>query len=900
MRACYLPTPRTWLLALLLAFGLASPARAVDPTLTKIIEYVSIALGEPALKDAVPLIECVKDKGAAACFNLQDMAQTEGKKAAKQYLPDDPKIKAAVDIVKAAYAQDYLKVLEIGGVKLLPPLGCGLVFQVPEPVKGLVCNEQIFNKVSSLSGPVVKQVIVTIKNPSAGNLWALVTVMDTQLACTVVKATVGNVPGLNEVCGPLGEVIEFAKDVGKEAVKAGKEAGKFLLDTGEALAKGLGGALEGACEGIGLCDSGGKKLMSANQYYKYRLFPRIHDRVVARLAIGQQDLGHDPASLKACLGYYLYDLYNTNPAFKQFAPKIKQTCDGLGTRLHQDAHALAQAFAAAPKAYFDASVKALVVTQAVEGHGQNKMAGYRKSVVGNCVTALRNTFPIPEPTQPGSTAWGITCEKVGDLFQNAYLAEEQKLTGLMQQLEAQGCKKEQKSIYAAYKLACSTYEGFHTCQAGYDGKLPCALDMKKADTALADAILKQLGTKRCKIQNEFKTVPCPKKDGTLGTCPQAEKHVLCSRPWKADQCKGLLAKLAGKGAANSAVRCGGDPTGLAVFTKLEGQASAIINKLNGGSGVIGTQEGLGDVKGKASTGSGSCKTTWDPLAITCSGGELLTHPEISLPACTADPNQDGADAPCHTGPLSMKLAQEAMAIGGVNQNENLVLPPAALPARPYGGRVRAEPGVRGDVPGTGGRLAAPPDARASLPLAQPDLAPSTRLDIGAMPATWGGMIALDSRGLAPTRDGGCLATVQGGVHNLGATTSGPFVSAWRVGGLPVATRQHPPLLAGASEMRSERLALRPGLNLLEYMVDSANQVAEVNETNNLARISLNLTGSCGTGAALSAPHVMPMPAPTPLVPAMQRATPVPPTLAPLPAPVNVMPIRGSGRSAPQR
>ena len=85
------------------------------------------------------------NKGAAACFDVAGMAQSEGKKAVKQFMPDDPKVKAAVDIIKAAYAEDYLKVLEIGGVKLLPPLGCGLVFQLPELIKGLLCNEQVFN-----------------------------------------------------------------------------------------------------------------------------------------------------------------------------------------------------------------------------------------------------------------------------------------------------------------------------------------------------------------------------------------------------------------------------------------------------------------------------------------------------------------------------------------------------------------------------------------------------------------------------------------------------------------------------------------------------------------------------------------------------------------------------------
>lgn len=904
---------RALVATLLLALALATPARAVDPTLAKIIEYISIALGEPALKDAVPLIECVKDKGAATCFDVAGMAQSEGKKAVKQFMPDDPKVKAAVDIIKAAYAQDYLKVLEIGGVKLLPPLGCGLVFQVPEPVKGLVCNEQVFNKVSSLSGPVFKQLIVTIKNPSAGNLWGLVTVMDTKLACTVVKATVGNVPGLDEVCGPLGEVIEFAKDVGAEAIKAGKEAGKFLLDTGEAIVKGVGGAVEGACEGIGLCDGDGKKLMSADQYYKYRLFPRIHDRVVARLAKGQQDLGHDPTSLKACLSYYLYDFYKTH--MPSVAPKVKQSCDGLGARLHKDAHALAQAFAAAPQAYFDASVKGLVSAYAVEGYGQNKLASYRKSVVGYCLTSMRNSFPIPEPTQPGATAWGIACDKVGGLFQTAYLAEEQKLAGTMQQLGALGCVKEQKSVYVNYKLACSTYEGFQACKLAHDGKLPCSLDMKEADTALADAILKQLGTKRCKIQDEFKTVPCPKKDGTLGACPQAGKHILCSRPWKLDQCKDLLAKLAGSGAANSAVKCEGDAAGLAAFAKLEGQASTIINKLNGGGGVIGTKEGLGNVKGKASAGSGSCKTTWDPLVITCPGGEHLAHPEISLPACAADPQQDGADQACQGGPPSMKMAREAIARAVVEQDQPVAsfTPPSApgpagsaritreQPLPPFrsapglldAGRTGPAPAIR-DTPSFGtGRLMPATELApggGSSPAGQADLMPAPRIEINGRPAAWGGTVALDGSGLGQGRAGGCEVAIRSGVLNAGTAAGGPYTTAWRVGGRPAATRQRQPLSMGATDMQTEQIVLRPGLNMLDFVVDSGDQVREANEGNNQARVSVNLARDCEAGASLRAPVIMRTPALAPFaVPAMPAA----PTMAIPPAP------EGS-RAAPRR
>ena len=100
----------SFLTALIFAIGLAIPAHAVDPVLKKVIAAVSFALGEPALNDALPLIECIIAKGPLACVDVKGIAESEGKQAVKQYLPDDPKIKATVEIIKAADANDYLKV----------------------------------------------------------------------------------------------------------------------------------------------------------------------------------------------------------------------------------------------------------------------------------------------------------------------------------------------------------------------------------------------------------------------------------------------------------------------------------------------------------------------------------------------------------------------------------------------------------------------------------------------------------------------------------------------------------------------------------------------------------------------------------------------------------------------
>lgn len=830
-----------------------TPARAADPTLVKVIEVVAVALGEPALKDAVPLIECIVNKGPLACVDVKGVAETEGKKAAKQYIPDDPKIKAAVEIIKAAFAKDYLRVLEVGGVKLLPPLACGLVFQVPGPLKELVCNKAVFDKVSGLSGPVFKQLILTVKSPSLGNIWALVTVMDADLACSVIKTTVGDFPGLDEVCGPFGEVIDFAKDVGEQAAKAGKKAGKFLLDTGEGIVNGAGDALESACKGIGLCDSDGKKLMSANEYYKYRLFPWIHDRVVLRLVNGQQNLGHDDGSMKACLNYYLYDLYKGFAP--SLAPKIKTACENLGARLHKDADALAQAFAAAPAPYFEKAVKSLVPIFAVEGYGQNKSTGYRKFIEMTCLPNMRGTFPIPEPINQGTTGWDHTCKKVGGLFTVAYKAEEQKLTGAMQNLVAAGCFPPAGWVSSqGLKLECDSYSGYKSCLEALSPGLEkkhCSVNPQKADAKLAKSIVDQLGKKRCRAEGV---------------------NVICTRPWKVDKCGSLLAYLTGVAAAGSKVQCKGDAIAVVGFLVLSKQAADIVLTLNGGS-----KQG-GGLETFILPSAQACKTIWDPLAITCKAQETLAaHPEINLPSCPSDPNQDGADQPCYAGPYSMKMAKEVAEKAGVQQGA-LILPGKAAAdteSKPDGARKRqAFP-----APELIGKPPVDTPVRSTGFVSLPDLAFAPQVTIGNRAVNWGGTLSLTGNEVMAVRGGGCEAAVQATLVNLGIGASGPFDSSWKIGGRQAATKSSAGIAPGTSDTLQGMLRLRPGINVVEIQIDTRRQVQESNEENNQARFVLHLTGQCQGMAPI--PGLRAMPSPPATAPTRIQHAPPAGTLLPL-------------------
>ena len=863
---------RGGLLALLLAFA-ATPARAVDiQSLFKdLCQYGVLDSDTCAAKT---LVDCLVKTGG----NMDALLKCAG-----DY---DPKAKAFIDIYFAAKKPDYVKLIELAG----PVVACqgASVVLPPGLPKDILCSE--------LLAPLVKSSFSTaaqIYQAAVDQNWAkLIYLAGPGLGCEVIDKYVGGIPGQELLCGTVAKVIEEAVKIGKDAAKAGKAAGEFLWDTGSDIISGVGGALEGACEGIGLCDDGGKKLMSGSQYYTYRLFPLIHDRVLARLASGQQHLGHDSASLQACLKYYQYDLYANHPMFKQLAPKVKQGCETLGARLHKEADAMAVMFAAAPTPYFEASVKPLIAAWIVSGPGSGKDA---QSVTQQCVNHMRAKLPIPEPSKPGTTAWDQVCKQVVSLFNTAYAAEKNKIAAAIKPLEAQGCK--QKLSLTEFKVACASYEGFAACQAAYTPMLPCALIKNQADVALADALLKQLGSKRCKIVDEVKTLPCPNQGGTIGTCKVAEKHLLCARPWKVEQCAALLGKLAGKNVPSSSVKCKGDMAGLAAFAKLEGQASALINQLNGGGGVIGTKPGFGDAKAKASAGAGSCKPTWDPLAITCDQSEIAAHPEIALPACPPDPNKDGADLPCYAGFSSIKPLHQAKT-GFFVPSGPLVLPEANNPAGPpTGGPIQALPalGLRQARPLSPererpARVVAPSHGLAALAVPQADLALAQRIRIAGRSMAAGDVILLSAQELHHGR-GGCEAIVETPVLNGGTTASGPFEVLWQVGGLGAASSIFTDIASGASQTQRAKLPLRPGINVLEVRIDASGRVAESNEANNQGRFVVNLSGDCGTGTrALPAPTATGTPpagmlaprAPTPGIaaPDLRRPPPARPHTAP--------------------
>ena len=146
---------------------------AVDPGLQTLIDVLAIALGEPALRDAAPMIDCVINNGPDACFDVKGLAEAQGKKAVAKFIPTDPMIQAVVAIIQAVNKRDWLKVLELTGTDVLLRVACHAGLTVVGPVQGFVCNGP-FDKVMHMAKPVIRTVLIFVGDPTPKHLLAVI------------------------------------------------------------------------------------------------------------------------------------------------------------------------------------------------------------------------------------------------------------------------------------------------------------------------------------------------------------------------------------------------------------------------------------------------------------------------------------------------------------------------------------------------------------------------------------------------------------------------------------------------------------------------------------------------------------------------------------------------------
>lgn len=133
--------------------------------------------------------------------------------------------------------------------------------------------------------------------------------------------------------------------------------------------------------------------------------------------------------------------------------------------------------------------------------------------------------------------------------------------------------------------------------------------------------------------------------------------------------------------------------------------------------------------------------------------------------------------------------------------------------------------------------------------ALPDISPEGQVVIGGMGVPWGHTASANAARATSTANGICFFPIRYTVRNTGAKPSGAFHSAWTSSQGPVPREKAWPSLApGTMSAQTETIGLKPGRNELILTLDSRRECAESDEADNRVRITIVLTGECGTPA----------------------------------------------------
>jgi hypothetical protein len=410
------------------------------------------------------------------------------------------------------------------------------------------------------------------------------------------------------------------------------------------------------------------------------------------------------------------------------------------------------------------------------------------------------------------TAIGWACNKVVALLTDAVAAYKmQVLKPLVAKQTAAGCVAVKSTNFVVpdmLVIRCDSYEGYQQCYgsplgkpaASAPGVARCEIG-SAAHKKLADKIIKSLGSKRCEM-----------KMASYGNV----YLISCTRPWKVEQCQTLLtAASPGLNAGQVQVQCQSKDQlkNEPAFSLAKKQAQDILNKLNGVKkvGSVQTQDGKTEGLVLVPPVKPCRHADPDPLSISCPGNpQAPAEMKVNLPACAPDPGMDGADAVCYAGPLTASKPVDAVV--------------AAKPAA----------------------VASGPDLTAQ--------AGAMLLRRGGSDKTqWGSSLTVSDKQALGTQDGKCHFGVHFVLANAGSAASGPFEFSLAAPGSAPAVRRSGPLAPGATGSHEIYVYLRPGANVVRLDVDSARQVPEGNENNNVLTLNVNVDGSCGGRAAGPAP-----------------------------------------------
>lgn len=816
---------------ILFTIGFA-PVNHAD-TLDSILDIlVTTGFVDPAVRDARPLISCMINSPPEQCADA--VMSSQG------YMPEDPAIQSVVKVIKAAYQNQWVTVLEITGTDVLFQVVCKTSLSASGPFKNFICGS-VFPKAVAIGKPVVKQTLIAIGSGDFDEWVKLISMAGPQLGCELMPSSV---PGKDAICGPLGEVLAFAA--------------KAISDAANAVWGGI--------NNVGDWLSGQDKHMDREHYYALYWQPWYHYGTKLGVAHNWQ-------------GWNNLLAYIRNPCVKYFdshtmsEENAKELCDYQRSRFSKEVKAFVDAMKIAPDAFYDLAIKDMPPIAAIEDYGQQNDNLKRQFVNNLCETHMIKTFPFPEPNpakcqsikakadqvsgvikdmlndmynqcvtdqntqMPSPTVWAHVCTPLGNRFVSELSQERTKLDNNIRDLVVTGCLPPTGwSPANGIDLTCINYTAYNQCLDVFDvvkAENYCHLNKTKADNKLARTIRNELGLKRCGLKGET--------------------TVVCTRPWKKDRCEVLRKAAIQNLPQTSDLQC--EYMFDSSYTSGIDKTRTIVEALNTisnnqpGSDQETNSAFVYQAKDKIKKLSlkdrirlkpaNNCSTTWDPLSIICKDSSVLfelnkNYPELKIPpVCLADPNRDGSSVPCYAGMITLPE----------NITKTLIDPKVIdrSSKKDISAFLPKSDNKKGSKNNTGGFVSGGVFAKGKENAKLPDITTRDTVNISGASIQWGSTHTI-SNNLS-----NCQINVNYYVKNSGNENSSAFAIQWidaktnavlkahRIYGLKANTEYH----------KNDKFTIKPGVNQFNLVLDSSSEVAERNEKNNNKTFSVRYTGQCG-------------------------------------------------------
>lgn len=680
------------------SFGSATAqADTLDDVLNAMVTYGGL---DPAIVDAREMIDCVVKHGgdATACFNIQTEAEKQAGKAAQAWMPDDPKVRAVVDLVGAVDQGRWFTVIDLAGFDILLPLICDNALRAGGPVGKWICSGPFQSITKEFAAPVVREAFsILVSGDSAiEKIFRLITlVASVERACALIPF---DFPGKDEACSVLGQLIA---EIGGAFVEAGKYGAKLVVEGTDAVEDLL---------------LGSDAHMSYDAYYGRYWLPWMHKSVSLCLGSGCAGVGklHD-SIWDRCVDYF--DNHN------QYKSTAKKTCTDLRNRYEKAHQLLVTAISRGAQSY-TGELRPGARSWAVTEYGKHDSAALRSHFLTLCETELAQGYPLGEwkpewcsgfasSSNPliqsmhpycleavnergvNPTAWRQACSGAVPAFEQMLSEERSNLDARIAEMTSAGCKVPAGwSASQGLRFECSTYAGYDLChQAIVAGANSiCRIDRAAADLARAKEIQAYLGSRRCT------------REGT---------RVHCTRPWKRAQCEQLSRATPRLQASKSTLSCTAE---TAEYDPIAAESAALVGKLN----TVIARGG----------NSAQCQQLEDGAKIRCLRMDVLQQrleadASLERSPCPADLDFDGADRSCLLIPEGfLGFAQPASVT-------------AAKPVPPMPPQSSAEPRFRGSegelTRATDIAPAAGTDRPAPEPVGERAALPTAATPLGAPP-----------------------------------------------------------------------------------------------------------------------------------------------------------------------